>query len=179
MGNNHVQVSQGFRILLGAFAPYVTRELENEFGSNWWSDGVFDLLYDDQKRDLPNSGDNAKLVGSLDIQICLILFADVHWQCVFRKKLSIDHRTWAIELKGVRNRLAHLGGEDFSDDDTWRALDTMSRLVDQIDPESAEEIRSLLRTSRYGSANGSTTNKEISAQPLSAQKKKIGILNDR
>ena len=28
MGNNHVQVSQGFRILLGAFAPYVTRELE-------------------------------------------------------------------------------------------------------------------------------------------------------
>ena len=177
MGNNHVQVSQGFRILLGAFAPYVTRELENEFGSNWWSDGVFDLLYDDQKRDLPNSGDNAKLVGSLDIQICLILFADVHWQSVFRKKLSIDHRTWAIELKGVRNRLAHLGGEDFSDDDTWRALDTMSRLVDQIDPESAEEIRSLLRTSRYGSANGSTANKEISAQPLSASKKKIGILN--
>ena len=177
MGNNHVQVSQGFRILLGAFAPYVTRELENEFGSNWWSDGVLDKLYDDQKRDLPNSGDNAKLVGSLDIQICLILFADVHWQSVFRKKLSIDHRTWAIELKGVRNRLAHLGGEDFSDDDTWRALDTMSRLVDQIDPESAEEIRSLLRTSRYGSANGSTANKEISAQPLSAQKKKIGILN--
>ena len=177
MGNNHVHVSQGFRILLGAFAPYVTRELENEFGSNWWSDGVLDLLYDDQKRDLPNSGDNPKLVGSLDIQICLILFADVHWQSVFRKKLSIDHRTWAIELKGVRNRLAHLGGDDFSDDDTWRALDTMSRLVDQIDPESAEEIRSLLRTSRYGSANGSTANKEISAQPLSASKKKIGILN--
>lgn len=63
MGNNHVQVSQGFRILLGAFAPYVTRELENEFGSNWWSDGVLDKLYDDQKRDLPNSGDNAKLVA--------------------------------------------------------------------------------------------------------------------
>ena len=177
MGKNHLEVSQGFRILRGALAPYIGRELENEFGDNWWSDGVLNRLYDDQKRDLPYSGDNAKLIGSIDIQICLILFADVHWQTLFRKKLSIDHRTWAIELKGVRNRLAHLGGEDFSDDDTWRALDTMSRLSDQIDPESSEEIRSLLRTLKYGSADGSTINRVMSNQPVSGFKKNIGILN--
>jgi len=178
MANNHVQVSKGFRILLGGLAPYIARELGNELGSNWWSDGVMDVLYDDQKRDLPDSGDWAKLVDSLDILNCLTLFADVHWQRVFRKKLSIDHRTWAIELKGVRNKLAHLGGEDFSDDDTWRALDTMSRLCDQIDPDSAEEIRGLLRTSRYGSASGSTAVTEASAAPAPAVKgKKPGILD--
>jgi len=178
MANNHVQVSQGFRILLGGLAPYIARELGNELGNNWWTDGVMDVLYDDQKRDLPDSGDWAKLVDSLDILNCLNLFADVHWQRVFRKKLSIDHRTWAIELKGVRNKLAHLGGEDFSDDDTWRALDTMSRLCDQIDPESAEEIRGLLRTSRYGSASGSTAVTQASAVPAPAAKgKKSGILD--
>lgn len=178
MENNHVQVSQGFRTLLGGLAPYIARELGNELGNNWWTDGVMDVLYDDQKRDLPDSGDWAKLVDSLDILNCLNLFADVHWQRVFRKKLSIDHRTWAIELKGVRNKLAHLGGEDFSDDDTWRALDTMSRLCDQIDPESAEEIRGLLRTSRYGSASGSTAVTQASAVPAPAAKgKKSGILD--
>ena len=64
MENNHMQVSQGFRILLGSFAPYIARELGNEFGTNWWMDSVMDVLYDDQKRDLPPSGDWAKLVDS-------------------------------------------------------------------------------------------------------------------
>ncbi len=177
MDNNHTQVSQGFRILLGSFAPYIARELGNELGDNWWTEGVINVLYDEQKRNLPYSGDWAKVVDSLDIARCLLLF-DLHWQRVFRKKLSIDHRTWAKELVGVRNKLAHLGGEDFSADDTWRALDTMSRLVEQIDLESAEEIRDLLRKTRYGSANGSTTITEISANPQTKVKqKKIGILN--
>lgn len=176
MADNHTQVSQGFRVLLGALAPYTARELGTEFGSNWWDTAVIDTLYDDQKRDLPSSGDWAKLVDSLDIARCLLLF-DLHWQRVFRKKLSIDHRTWAKELVGVRNKLAHLGGEDFSADDTWRALDTMSRLCEQIDPEGAEEIRGLLRTSRYGSADGSTSVTEATATPATEKSKKIGILS--
>jgi len=175
MDHNHVHVSQGFRILLGALAPYIARELGYEFGKEWWNAAVLDTLREDQKRDLPNLGDWAKLVDSLDIARCLLLF-DLHWQRVFRKKLSIDHRTWAKELVGVRNKLAHLGGEDFSNDDTWRALDTMSRLCEQIDPEGAEEIRSLLRTLRYGSPNGSTTVTELST--TSAVKyKNMGILD--
>ncbi|MGS0745921.1 DUF499 domain-containing protein [Syntrophomonas erecta subsp. sporosyntropha] len=178
MANNHTQVSQGFRILLGALAPYIARELGTEYGDGWWKTAVIDTLYDDQKRDLPLSGEWAKLVDSLDIARCLLLF-DLHWQRVFRKKLSIDHRTWAKELVGVRNKLAHLGGEDFTADDTWRALDTMSRLCEQIDPEGAEEIRVLLRTSRYGSANGSTTVTEGVIAPNTAVKvKKDGILKD-
>lgn len=174
MGSNHTLVSQGFRILLKAFAPYIARELGNEYGDKWWEKGVMDILFEDQKRDLPVSGEWAKLVDSLDVARCLLLF-DLHWRQIFRKKLSIDHRTWAKELVGVRNKLAHLGGEDFSDNDAWRALDTMSRLIEQIDPEGAEEIRSLLRTSRYGSPHGSTTVTETSSTPTA--KKREGILD--
>jgi len=178
MDNNHTKISKSFRILLGAFAPYIAHELGNEFGANWWTDGVMDVLYDDQKRDLPYSGESGKLVETLDIARCLLLF-DLHWQRVFRKKLSIDHRTWAKELVGVRNKLAHLGSEDFTADDTWRALDTMSRLVEQIDPESAEEIRGLLRASRYGSASGSTTVTEATSTLVTGAKtKNTGILNE-
>lgn len=156
MAENHLKISKGFRTLLEGMAPYVARELQIEFGKNWWEEAVIDTLYEDQKRDLPLSGTWAEVVDSLDIGRCLLLF-DIHWGRVFRKKLSVDHRTWAKELYGFRNKNAHLGGEDFSDDDTWRALDTMARLSEQIDPEGAEEIRAILREHRYGSEEGSTT----------------------
>ena len=177
MGNNHVKVSQGFRILLSGLAPYIARELSNEYGSDWWADGVMDILYDEQKRNLPYTGEWGELVDSLDIARALLLF-DIHWHRIFRKKLSLDYRTWAKELIGVRNKLAHLGGDDFSDDDTWRALDTMARLCDQIDSDGAEEIRSLLRKSRYGTENGSTTITQSPSSPSNTKGRKTeGILS--
>lgn len=60
-----------------------------------------------------------------------------------QKKLPIECRSWVGELRSFRNKIAHIGGEDFSDADTWRALDTMVRLAEQIDNESANEIRTL------------------------------------
>ena len=177
MEDNHILVSQGFRALLGAFAPYIARELQIEYGDKWWKTAVLDKLYDDQKRDLPAYGNWGQLVDALDIQRCLLLF-DLYWNEVFRKRLSIDHRTWAKELSGVRNKLAHIGGLDFSDDDTWRALDTMSRLCEQIDPESAEEIRAILRKARYGSASGSTAVLESPVSYINQKSKSSGVLQE-
>ncbi len=176
MGENHIYVAQGFRVLLSALAPYLAREFQSTFGHDWWNKAVLDILREDQKRDLPTSGEWAELVDSLDIARALLLF-DLHWNEVFRKKLSIDYRTWAKELVGVRNKLAHLGGQDFSDDDTWRALDTMSRLCDGIDPEGAEEIRSMLRTLRYGSELGSTAVNHIPDSADVKKQKNVGILD--
>lgn len=174
MADNHLKIASAFRSLLTGFAPYIARELHNEFGSNWWREAVIDTLYVDQRRGLPVSGEWSEVVDSLDIARCLLLF-DIHWNRVFRKKLSIDHRTWAKELSGVRNRHAHIGGEDFTDEDTWRALDTMARLSEQIDAEGTEEIRGILREHLYGSAEGSTAMKENLQTP--ANGKKEGILD--
>lgn len=178
MGENHIKVTQGFRILLGGFTPYIARELQIEFGEDWWQKGVLDVLFDDQKRNLPERGEWADLVDSIDVANALRLF-DLHWNTIFRKKLSLDHRTWAKELMGTRNKLAHLGGEDFSDDDTWRALDTMARLSEQIDAEGAEEIRDILRDYRYGSVRGSTAVTETATTPAAengGKARKAGIL---
>jgi len=174
---NHDLITKGFRILRDMLAPYIGRELSLEYGSNkWWDEGVNKVLYEDQRRNLPDYGDFAVLTDSLDIFSCLLLF-DLHWQKVFKKKLSIDHRTWAKELIGVRNRMAHIGGVDFTDNDTWRALDTMSRLAEQIDPESSAEINALLRTSRYGTADSSTSVTQTTAAPAAAKPRKAGILS--
>ena len=168
MGANYEIISKGFRFLLAALAPYIARELRAEYGKNWWQDAVIDTLYDEQKRGLPLIGDEKTLVNSLDIQRCLLLF-ELYWQDVFRKRLSQDHRTWAKELVGFRNKLAHIGGQDFNDEDTWRALDTMSRLCEQIDPENTENIRAMLRELRYGPNSGTTL------KPKTV--KSVGVLN--
>ena len=165
--NNHEIVTKGFNILVRSLSVYIARELQIEFKDHWWQDGVMDTLTFDQKRDLPAFGEWETLVDSLDIQRCLILF-DRHWNNVFRRKLSMDNRTWAKELVGVRNKWAHTGGKDFSDNDTWRALDTMARLCEQIDQDGAEEIRTLLRTTRYGTEQGSAamTEATVAAEPI-------------
>lgn len=168
---NHEIITKSFDILLNVLAPFVAQELGEEYGSNvWWREGVMKALYDDQKFGLPQSGDYATLVDSLDIQRCLTLL-DIHWNDGFRHKLTTAQRNWAKELQQVRNQWAHSGGADISDDDTWRALDTMSRFCDVIDHESAEEIRTLQREYRYGSAAGST----VAAEPLPAPEKKLDV----
>lgn len=173
MADNSLKIQQAFRILHPFLAGYVARELSQEYRGNWWQEVLGTLS--DQLRDLPDSGDYATLVDSLDIANCLRLL-ERKWNDIFRKKLAFDYRTWARELMGVRNRLAHQGGQDFNDNDTWRALDTMSRLCEAFDDEAAEEIRKLLREARYGSADGSATVTEIVATPPQT-KKLSGILD--
>ena len=154
MSENYAKVQQGFRILQPVLAGYIGQEMSREYKENWWQELLTTL--GDKARDLPLSGDYAELTDSLDIANCLRLL-DWKWNELFRRKLSIDYRTWSKELMGVRNKLAHLGGQDFNDSDTWRALDTMARLCGAMDDSEAEEIRKILRETRYGSAAGSTT----------------------
>ena len=161
-------VSEGFNKLVNSLAPYIAGELIREFGNDdWWQRGVIGKLYEDQARNLPRYGDFGELVDSLDIQCCLILL-DVQWGEVFRKQLSRDCRSYANELKSARNKWAHAGSQGMSDSDTSRALDTMSRLCEQIDPDGAAEINELLRKARYGNAQGSiavTSNSFQKAEP--------------
>ena len=110
---------------------------------------MLDILREEQKRNLPLTGDNTALCQALDIQRCLILF-EVHWQTIFCNRFSAEHRVWAKELHGVRNRWAHAGGEDFSDKFTQWALGTMVRFCKPWDASAVEAIQAL----RYnGGAN--------------------------
>ena len=62
---NNATITKGFRILRDMLAPYIAHELGLEFGSNiWWREGVMKILRDDQKRNLPESGDYATLTDN-------------------------------------------------------------------------------------------------------------------
>lgn len=154
--DNHTLITEGFGILLEALVPFEVQELVKAYGpDDWWRRGVYDKLYEDQRRDLPQTGTGKELAGSLDVSKALLLI-EINWGDVFRKVLPRDCKNWAIELKGTRNKWAHSGVFGINDSDTWRALDTMSRLCGQVDVDAEARINALLRQARYGDERGST-----------------------
>lgn len=172
---NHDLVTKGFNRLLEALIPYIIHELAQTYGTDFWQEGVIGKLYDDQRRGLPTSGTVNELASSLDIAKCLLLM-EINWREVFAKKLPRDCKNYVIELKGKRNEWAHKGIEDLTDSNAFRALDTMSRLAEQIDPEVTGDINALLRQVRYGSAEGSiavTSNAVADAEEMPARRKEL------
>ena len=137
MQENYELIQKGFRILLPDMAGYIGREMSRVYKDGWWQE-VLTALSD--QYDLPSSGEYADLVDSLDVANCLRLI-ERRWNEVFKSKLSIDYRTWAKELMGVRNKVSHIGLQDIAQNDAERALDTMARLCDAFDSDGAEEIR--------------------------------------
>ena len=62
MTSNHQRVTEGLQILTEVLAPYVAGELRTRFADEWWGQGVLNVLYDNQKRDLPTAGEDDELV---------------------------------------------------------------------------------------------------------------------
>ena len=144
MGENYELVHKGFRILLNALSGYLGQTLRKVYRDGWWAEVRSALS---EPKDLPWEGTYGELLDSLDIANCLRL-VDRKWGDVFRHCLPQNCRTWAKELMGVRNRVAHLGTQDMEQPEAERALDTMALLCRAIDEESAGEIRELYQDIR-------------------------------
>ena len=74
---------------------------------------------------------------------------------MFRDKLSRAEQSFASELRDTGNKLAH--GAAFSADDTYRALDTMERLLTAADATAeADAVRKLRRDAQAAVFNSET-----------------------
>src|ERR1700733_369449 len=73
----------------------------------------------------------------------------------FGKSLSRAEQSFASELRETGNRLAH--NEPFSTDDTYRALDTMERLLTAVDATAeADAVRKLRRDAQAAAFSAET-----------------------
>lgn len=144
--NNNTLIGSAFDAMRQPLGTFEMREFIRKYGNGWWRDGVHGHLYEDQRRDvLPvTATDDVSCIDSLDILLMLRLVIQ-SWKDVFVAVLDRRSQTWCRELIDTRNAWAHSTGGGFSDDDTARALDTMARLMEQIDPETATAIRDYYR----------------------------------
>ena len=144
MQENYELVQRGFRILVASMSSYIGQTLHRIYKDNWWNHVC--LMLNDQ-RDLPDYGDYGDLVNSLDVANCLRIITRM-WRDDFSSLLPRNCMTWANELMGLRNSVAHSGQQDLDQPMAERGLDTMALLCAEIDPEGADEIREIYREVR-------------------------------
>lgn len=149
MQENFELVQRGFRLLVVSMSGYIGREMNKVYQSDWWNEVLYTL---NDQRDLPETGTFGELVDSLDIANCIRVI-DRKWNDLFRDLLPLDCRTWAKELMGVRNIVAHIGQQDLEQPMAERALDTMALLCKEMDPDNEREIRKLYREVRARAAD--------------------------
>ncbi|HNX99089.1 MAG TPA: Swt1 family HEPN domain-containing protein, partial [Candidatus Aminicenantes bacterium] len=129
---NHERVGRALEQLKNGLAPFVEREFKNTYGEK----SVEELL-----RFLGEDRINAKKpLMEWDVSVLLKIFWDA-WNEVFKKTLGFAERSLVSELRDHRHRWAHQ--EAFSSDDTYRVLDSASRLLTAISAPQSDEIEKM------------------------------------
>lgn len=169
--SNHERVGRALELLNAGLYPFVERKMQVTYGARW-KEEVAANLHDHQMAAL-----NRK-EAQLDTQILLIIVWD-YWNAVFKSVLGYAERTLISELRETRNKWAHQ--ELFSTDDTYRALDSIYRLLNAVSAsQQASEIdrqrQELLRI-RYESQARQETRK-MNTAPLEG-KPTSGLLSWR
>jgi predicted AAA+ superfamily ATPase len=127
---NQERVGKALELLKEGLRPFVERELKAQHAQMW---------FDQAKASV---GESLSLFGTeaqpkWEIATLLAVMWN-QWNVVFRKTLGQAERTLVSELRDVRNKWAHQN--PFSGDDTYRALDSASRLLTAVSAPQAAEI---------------------------------------
>lgn len=131
--NNRERIGKAFDLLSEGLIDLVDEVMSKAYGGTEWPTN---WVEQENKR----RGGSGRPVTKHDVQTQLRAITEqgVH----FRGVLSRAQQGFASELRDVRNEWAH--GEQFSSDDTARALDTMERLlVAAGSGDSAEDVKKL------------------------------------
>ena len=144
---NNDLIGSGLEILRKALAPYVKRQLKAVFKEGWWRNGADSHVgrMPELKNKLAKAKDDDARFEALDIQ-ALLTVINSSWGEAFQADLGNAGRSYVNELRDVRNKWAHQ--DSFSLDDTYRAFDTMTRLLELVAaPERADvaELASQIR----------------------------------
>ena len=122
---NRERVGRAFELLATGLGPFVERQMRAANGQGWLETFLA-------------SGQGTGLEGSLqDPAFCLRVMTEA-WDSAFRTRMTRPDRTLAFELRDTRNRWAH--NDAFNADDTYRALDSIERLLVAVDAKEAAEV---------------------------------------
>ncbi|MBE3561874.1 MAG: DUF499 domain-containing protein, partial [Ktedonobacteraceae bacterium] len=120
--SNHERVGRALDLLKAGLYPFIERSMQAVYGARWIEE-VIANLQEHQVAAL-NRKDPFQ-----DVHILLVILWD-YWNAVFKDTLGYAERSLVSELRDVRNRWAHQ--QAFSSDDTYRALDSIQRLLTAV-----------------------------------------------
>src|SRR5680860_119388 len=129
---NHERVGKALELLRAGLTPFVEREFKAKFGEGWAFE-IRDLLSDTRL-----GAGKSEVINDV---AALLVVMDSKWSEVFRQILGNTERSLVNELLAVRNNWAHL--QQFSSDDTYRALDSAGRLLIAVSAPQSNEIEKI------------------------------------
>ena len=129
---NHERVGKALELLKYGLGPFAEREYKNVFKDRAAAE-IRQLIADDRIN-------IDKSVAEWDVAVLLKLMWD-SWNTVFRLTLGHTERSLVSELREYRNKWAHQ--ESFTSDNTYRALDSASRLLAAVSAPQADEIEKM------------------------------------
>ncbi len=144
--SNRDRIDRGMNVLAAGLAPFVDAAMSAAApaGRDW-----VDML---EARDNSRHGTDHHY-SRTDARFLLKVITE-EWRA-FKNQLSRAEQSFASELRDTGNRWGH--GEAFSADDTYRALDTMERLLTAVDAAAeADEVRKLRRDAQQASFQAET-----------------------
>jgi ribonuclease-3 len=129
--SNQERIGKALELLQQGLYPYFEQKIQAVYGSKWITK-IASHLQDFQK---PKK--QAADVIQKDIAV-LLKVMDREWNDVFKDSLSQSDRSLIYELLEVRNQWAHQ--EPFSIDDTYRAIDSVHRLLKAIEAPQVTDV---------------------------------------
>lgn len=130
--SNQERVGKALELVRAGLAPFVDREFTNLYKTKALEEANQYVRDPRQKTDQP--------FAEWDAAALLKLMWDA-WNVVFRQVLGQAERTLVSEMRDVRNRWAHQ--KAFSSDDTYRALDSATRLLTAVSAPQASDIEKM------------------------------------
>ena len=120
---NRDRVGEGLELLNKGLGPFIERELKAVYKKGWAETAAQSF--------------GGKQVNWADPQTTVMVMWD-QWNAVFKNTLGHAERSLVSEIRNIRNQWAHM--EAFSTDDTYRALDSIGRLLTAVSAPEAGEV---------------------------------------
>ena len=129
---NKERVGRGLDLLRQGLYPFIEREMRSKYRDKWLVNASSSVPEDRTLR-----RDAAQILKE-DVHALLVLMCD-KWHSVFKKNLGHPELRLVRELRDTRNCWAHK--DKFSVDDTYRALDSVDRLLSAISAPQADTVK--------------------------------------
>ncbi|MBS0151038.1 MAG: DUF499 domain-containing protein [Nitrospira sp.] len=131
---NHERVGKALEFLKDGLQPFVEREMKAQHAQLWFEQVKASVR--ETQSNLFGTEDKPRW----DVAALLAVMWN-QWQLVFRKTLGQAERSLVSELRDVRNKWAHQN--PFSGDDTYRALDSVARLMTAVSSSQADDVEKM------------------------------------
>lgn len=154
MSKNYIALYEGLKIFRDAMLAFLAERLKMAYGDKWWEQGVRRVFREEDiaaletqfKRRFSSpigpARPGTEQYEILDVNYFTNIF-EGNWKQAFAEPFGNDRTvlTWLREVVALRNLVAHPETGDLSDDDTWRGLDTMERMLRVVDKQAANKVR--------------------------------------